>query len=84
MTDEQKRKISLKIKVSDDVTFLSIENYTESPVVIKNNRVVTSKGDRVKHGYGLLNVSSIVAQYGGFYTLSYDEGQSLFAVSMQI
>lgn len=84
VTDEQKRKISLKIKVSDDVTFLSIENYTESPVVIKNNRVVTSKGDRVKHGYGLLNVSSIVAQYGGFYTLSYDEGQSLFAVSMQI
>ena len=84
VTDERKRKISLKIKVSDDVTFLSIENYTESPVVIKNNRVVTSKGDRVKHGYGLLNVSSIVAQYGGFYTLSYDEGQSLFAVSMQI
>ena len=84
VADEQKRKISLKIKASDDVTFLSIENYTESPVVIKNNRVVTSKGDRVEHGYGLLNVSSIVAQYGGFYTLSYDEGQSLFAVSMQI
>ena len=83
-SDGTKRKISLKVKVMDDVTFLNIENYTETPVVIKNNRVVTSKGDRLKHGYGLLNVSSIVEQYGGFYTLRYDSGKRLFAVSIQI
>ena len=84
VSDGTKRKISLKVKVMDDVTFLNIENYTETPVVIKNNRVVTSKGDRLKHGYGLLNVSSIVEQYGGFYTLRYDSGKRLFAVSIQI
>ena len=72
------------LKLMDDVTFLNIENYIETPVVIKNNRVVTSKGDRLKHGYGLLNVSSIVEQYGGFYTLRYDSGKRLFAVSIQI
>ena len=84
VSDGTKRKISLKVKVMDDVTFLNIENYTETPVVIKNNRVVTSKGDRLKHGYGLLNVSSIVEQYGGFYTLRYDSGKRLFVVSIHI
>lgn len=84
VTDEIKRKISLKIKVLDEVTFLNIENYTETPVVIRNNKVITSKEDRMKHGYGLLNVSSIVAQYGGFYTISYDAGHSLFSVFIQI
>ena len=44
------------LKLMDDVAFFNIENYTETPVVIKNNRVVTSKGDRLKHGYVLLNV----------------------------
>lgn len=84
VSDETKRKISLKIKVVDDVTFLNIVNYTEFPVIIKNNKVVTSKADRMKHGYGLINVSSIVSQYGGFYTLGYDEEQSRFSVSVQI
>lgn len=82
--DDKKRKISLKIKVIEGVTFINIENYTDSPVVIKNNKVVTSKGDKMKHGYGLLNVSSIVAQYGGFYTLRYDEEKCMFVVSIQI
>lgn len=82
--DKKKRKMSLKIKAQEEVTFLNIENYTNAPVVIKNNKVVTSKEDKTKHGYGLLNVASIVAQYGGFYTLSYDAGRSLFSVSIQI
>lgn len=72
------------LKLMDDVTFLNIENYIETPVVIKNNRVVTSKGGRLKHGFGLLNVFSIVERYGGFYTLRYDAGKRLFAVSVQI
>lgn len=82
--NDEERKAFLKIKVTDGVTFINIENYTASPVLIKNNTVITSKGDKTKHGYGLLNVSSIVAQYGGFYTLRYDEGRSKFVVSIQI
>lgn len=70
--------------MAEGVTFINIENYTDSPVLIKNNTVVTSKGDKTKHGYGLLNVSSIVAQYGGFYALRYDERTSKFVVSIQI
>lgn len=80
----EKRRVFLKIKVTDGVTFINIENYTDSPVLIRNNTVVTSKADRAKHGYGLLNVSSIIAQYGGFYTLRYDEGTGKFTVSIQI
>ena len=84
VTDSKKRKIFLKIKVVDGVTFINIENFTDRPVIIKNSKIVSTKSDKLKHGYGLINVSSIVAQYEGFYTLRYEEERGLFIVSIQI
>lgn len=82
--DRDSRYISLKIKVIDEVTYINIENYTAAPVLIKNNRVVTSGKEPGKHGCGLLNVGAIVSRYGGFYTIRYDGDRHMFALSIQV
>lgn len=79
-----KRSIWLKIKLIDETTYISIKNYTRDTVHIKNNRVVTTKEDSIKHGYGLQNIAAIVSQYGGFYSLSYDEESKQFSLSIQL
>ena len=62
---------------------MHIENTTAERVVIKDNRVVTSKQNRLQHGYGLQNVTSAIEQHGGSYTMRYDTEQGKFMFSAQ-
>ena len=70
-------------RAAAEVTYINIENHTAAPVLIKNNRVVTS-GKEPKHGCGLLNVGAIVSRYGGFYTIRYDGDRRMFVLSIQV
>lgn len=81
--EAENRHILFKVKIFDGTTFLHIENTTAERVVIKDNRVVTSKQNRLQHGYGLQNVTSAIEQHGGSYTMRYDTEQGKFMFSAQ-
>ncbi len=82
--DVEKRIIKLGIEVNPKSSFLYIENHTAAPVIIKDNRIRSTKQDGFDHGYGLTNVFRLLEQNNGVYTLDYDDVKKLFRFIAQI
>lgn len=83
-TSPDHKVITLKMQANPEANFLYIENHSEQPVVIFNNRIITTKQDISAHGYGLKNIEAILSQYGGDYALDYAADTMLFCFSAQI
>lgn len=82
--EDQDRWISLKMRVEPSASFLYIENSTDSPVKIQDNRVITTKGNAAEHGYGLQNIFAVLEQFSSIYLLEYHESKHSFSFSAQI
>lgn len=82
--DTRQRIIRLDMQAAPEVNFLSIENPTAEAVRIVDNEVVSTKGSRIEHGYGLKNISTILSQYNAIYVLDYQEELHRFCFSAQI
>lgn len=63
---------------------LDVSNSVDKPVVIKNNRVATTKKDRKNHGLGIENVKRAVAKHNGQCALSCDNGRFSVKVMLPI
>lgn len=82
--NETDRYILLKMKVEPQASFLHIENTTAVPVIIQNKKIVSTKKDPVKHGFGLQNVIAVLDQRNAFYLVDYDANRQVFSFSAQI
>lgn len=71
---ERNRVIQFKMILEEGQLILSVRNPVEKPVLIKNNRIVTSKQDKSRHGIGLFNVDSVVRKNGGTSVLKCEDG----------
>ena len=74
------RFILVKAKVDVNESILYIENSVSNPVQILNGKIATSKRDKLQHGYGLQNVSSIIKSFGGVFAI-HCEGQKFVFVA---
>jgi len=74
-----RRVIQFKMVMEEEGLVLSVRNPVKGPVKIKDNRIVTSKHDRARHGIGLLNVDSVVRQNDGTSVLKCEDGWFCFA-----
>ena len=84
MDMDQDRWISLKMRVESSASFLYIENTTASPVTIKDNHIVTTKSNKLEHGYGIQNIFAVLDQYKSIYLLEYHPSEKTFSFSAQI
>ena len=84
MDVDQDRWISLKMRVESSASFLYIENTTASPVTIKGNHIVTTKSNKLEHGYGIQNIFAVLDQYKSIYLLEYHPSEKTFSFSAQI
>lgn len=82
--DSRKRFILLKMKVEPQASFLRIENATALPVIIHNNRIVSTKKNPAEHGFGLQNVVAVLDQRNAIYLINYDISSGIFSFSIQI
>jgi len=57
--------VKLKITTDNDQLLIAVQNPVTEPVLIVNNKIVTSKEDKKEHGIGLLNIFSVVEKYNG-------------------
>lgn len=71
--------IQFKMVLEEEGLVLSVRNPVKEPVKIKENRIVTSKRDKGRHGIGLLNVDTVVRQNGGTGILKCEDGWFYFA-----
>ena len=49
-----------------------VNNYVES-IEVKNDKIISSKQDKTKHGYGIQNVNNTVQKYNGFLQNLYED-----------
>lgn len=81
---EQERFIQLVMKIEGKAAWLCIENTTIAPVDIRNNCVLTTKGDPLLHGYGLKNISALIRQCNGSFILDYRDKDRRFCFYAKI
>ena len=78
----EKRFIHLSVRATNQLLLVHIENYFEGELVMSGGVPVTTKGDKVYHGYGMRSIKSIVAKYGGDFSVSADD--NLFQLDVMV
>ena len=66
------RKISLNLKYSKNLFFITIWNTFNGQVLYADNKIATTHKDKNKHGIGLNNVNSILRKYDGTMNISHE------------
>lgn len=72
--------ISIKIESQKELLFIKIENAVKEAPAMKNEKPISVKRDKVKHGYGLKSVERIVNKYEG--TIAYQSKNKAFQVKL--
>ena len=62
---KERRLISFQVRQVGGMLLIATENYFDGALIIKNGAVVTSKEDKLNHGYGLKSIQMLVKKYGG-------------------
>ena len=78
------RYINVKSNVRNGMLTLSVYNPVNEIVIIKNNRIKTTKSDSRNHGIGLRNVERVAEKYNGHLLLSCDEKEFCADVSLKL
>lgn len=66
----EKRIISLNVGTRGKLLSIHIENYIKEPPVFENGLPVTTKSDKLYHGFGLKSIRFIAEKYGGNMAIS--------------
>jgi len=66
--------------------FIVVSNSVDEKINIKKGFFMTSKGDKVNHGFGLKNIAATVEKYHGEYYMEsiVENGEALFKISIAI
>jgi len=78
----EKRVISLTVKRVADMVVINEENYFSGQLKIKDEFPVTSKDDKLNHGFGLKSMKRFVAKYGG--TLNFTTEGERFTLNITL
>lgn len=78
----QMRRIEAKVGSYNNQIYLEIKNTVAEEVIIRNNRLITSKEDKVNHGIGSRNVKEAVEKYEG--SIIYQCKNGWFKVELSI
>ena len=66
--------INVSIKYKDERTMIFIDNTTDGPVTIKDNRVVKRTED-MSRGFGLVNITGVLEKYEHLFNIKYEGGR---------
>ena len=72
--DPQKRLVKMALFARDDLVVMTFENYFDGEVRTEGGQIVTRRGDRDRHGYGLKSIRYTAEKYGGSMTVRTDGG----------
>ena len=81
---DENKMVQFKMILEEEQLVLSIRNPVKDAVRIKDNRIVTSKQDKSRHGIGLLNVDSVIRKNNGTSVLKCENGWFTFAAMIPL
>lgn len=65
LTDPAQKQIVLTVRPVEGFCSVHLQNYTKEPLQLENGLPVTSKQDRLNHGFGTRSMQLLVEKYGG-------------------
>ncbi len=80
--DESMRVINVSAKARGQVLFLHIENYVEHEPTFCDGIPLTTKEDKVNHGFGIMSMRRTAERYGGVMEVSCKD--HMFSLDMTI
>ena len=64
------KKIEIQSILKKNIWILSVKNSCVQDVVIRENRIETTKEEKESHGFGISNIERVAKKYGGNLKLS--------------
>lgn len=80
LEDKNKKVISLNIGNKVNLTNISITNYYLGNISFKDGLPITSKDDKLSHGFGMKSIKKIVEKYQG--TINIEAEDNIFALTI--
>ena len=80
----EQRIIKLAVFRQNQLLFIKLENYFVNQLNIYNGSFLTTKQDKMNHGFGLKSIKRIVEKYGGEITISTDNQWFTLMILMPI
>lgn len=81
LKDGSKKTINIIVKTINDFVSIRIENYYDGNVTIGNDGMpLTTKENKMNHGFGLKSIQNIVKKYDGFMMI--DTKNGIFSISI--
>ena len=80
--DEEKRIIHMKVFSKGDFLFISVMNYCDHRIEMKNGFPVTTKVNKANHGYGIKSIDFAVKKYRG--NMTYGVNNDMFEIRILI
>lgn len=76
VTCADKRLINLSVRRQKGFIIIECENYSENVIEIEKSRALpgTTKGDKIRHGFGLKSIRKVAEKYGGAMMISTQDG----------
>lgn len=81
---EKERYIKVTAKTTGGLFYLEIANPMKGQLIREDDKILTTKEDREKHGIGLSNVYDIIASYEGTYQIEEQEGEYKIQISFPL
>lgn len=69
ISDIKRKKIYLTVKLHQDILHIVLKNPVDTPVIIEDGNIVTSKENAEMHGLGITNMKTIVQKYNGTFDI---------------
>ncbi|MBP5177655.1 MAG: sensor histidine kinase [Clostridia bacterium] len=78
----EKRAINLTVKGVANMVFISEENMFDGKINMADGLPITSKEDKINHGFGLKSIKRFVEKYGG--TINISAKNELFSLKISL
>lgn len=62
---EEKRLIKLAVYQQNDFLLIQVKNYFDGALEYRNGQLVTSKNDKLNHGFGIKSIRQVAEKYEG-------------------
>lgn len=76
---DENKLIQFKLTLEEGMLTVSVRNPVKEPVRIEGKRIKTTKKEKSQHGFGMLNINTVVEKNGGTSILKCQDGWFYFS-----
>lgn len=70
---DSNKRLQLHMKFEKGILFLNVENTFDGEIKLNRSKIITSKLNARRHGYGLRNVERVIKKYNGEKVIDYHD-----------